>query len=415
MSVKNPDDLNKDDKFIDADSAYEASYDDIDSSEQVSDEWSDDDQSDIDDRASQDLPKKKKKKSNFFIILGVVLVAILGLIFIAGGGDAPVNQPVDETQAAVATNATDTNDIQPQEPPVIVEDTSISQSVPEQTGLLNDQNVVDKVEMTTQGLPTDTPSQIQPSIEPTPQLDSQVVVSEPNMGLPSDNSVKVEQNKTDIVNIVTPDIKSVSDFPTADTIKKSDSGQVESIPSPTEIEGSEESNVADLEAVSDADPKKLELAEKLSTAEKRITDLEKTLSEKEVELNNQKALTSPQDSSEEINSLKEKIEELESKLIVSSREGVAESSSKPSEDTIHITKDLSIVTSSKIATPEVKRAPVWALRSANSTKAVILDKLTGDIRTVVVGDVVQGLGRIQSISEQNSLWVVNGSKSKLSE
>lgn len=405
MSAKSPEDFNNNDSLVDANGSYEESYDDIDSSEQVSDEWEDDNLSDTEDEKTQDSPKKKKSKSFLFITLGVVFLAILGFIFLAGGGDESVNQQVvPEDPVSIPLEAANSNEIQQPEQPVILADTQVipeskPEPVVEQTGILDDQNEVNKVENSISENPMAEPSQVQSSVQALSEASS-----EQDIKVSNDNSAVTEQNGNDIVSVVTPDIKSVSDFPTIDSIKKAD---VDKDVMPTNIPDIKETSPVN---VAETGIDKPMFEEKLNIAEARIADLEKMLSDKEIELNEQKIALSIKTNNEEVETLKDKIIDLESKLANYSQSNIKKSdkideSIKPSVKQYE----------SSINTPSVKQKPIWILRSASSTKAVIYNQASGDLKTVAVGDIVEGLGRIQSISEQNSLWVIKASKSSLSE
>lgn len=415
MSVKNPENFNNDDNsLVDANGSYEESYDDIDSSEQVSDEWEDDNLSDTEDEKPQDSPKKKKSKSFLFIILGVVFLAIIGFVFLAGGENEPVNQQVvAEDPVSMSPDVANNNNIQQQEQPVIIADTQVipesnPEPVVEQTGILDDQEVVNKVENSISENPIAEPPQIQSSAQAPSEAPS-----EQDIKVSNDNSAVTQQNGNDIVSVVTPDIKSVSDFPTIDSIKKADS--VEGV-TPADIPDTKETSPVN---VAETGIDKPIFEEKLKTAEARIVDLEKMLSDKEIELNEQKIALSIKPDNEEVETLKAKITELENKLSNDSQstetKALTQSNIKKSDKVAESVNESATQNKSLINTHPVKQKPIWILRSANSTKAVIYNKVSGDLKTVVVGDTVEGLGRIQSISEQNSLWVIKASKSSLSE
>lgn len=57
----------------------------------------------------------------------------------------------------------------------------------------------------------------------------------------------------------------------------------------------------------------------------------------------------------------------------------------------------------------------WTLRSAQPGTAMISEKGTNDMRNIAVGDTIPGLGLIQYIGQQNGLWVVKGTKAKVSQ
>lgn len=97
--------------------------------------------------------------------------------------------------------------------------------------------------------------------------------------------------------------------------------------------------------------------------------------------------------------------------------------SKPSS-----TKTTSKTTSTKSAPkkyepayvpPPRERKPVasisWALRGASPGQAVLAQQGTNAVRTVNVGDTIDGLGRIQSVAVENGKWVVRGTSGTVSQ
>lgn len=67
----------------------------------------------------------------------------------------------------------------------------------------------------------------------------------------------------------------------------------------------------------------------------------------------------------------------------------------------------------KIAPSSPAETPRWVLRSAQSGRAVVSDRSTGDLRSVQVGDTLRGVGTIQSISSVAGRWVVQGSQGQV--
>lgn len=57
--------------------------------------------------------------------------------------------------------------------------------------------------------------------------------------------------------------------------------------------------------------------------------------------------------------------------------------------------------------------PQWELRSAQPGKAYVAIKNSNNVLVVETGDTLQGIGRIQSIAVENSLWVVRGTQGKI--
>ncbi len=67
----------------------------------------------------------------------------------------------------------------------------------------------------------------------------------------------------------------------------------------------------------------------------------------------------------------------------------------------------------KPATAAAATATQWELRSATPGQAVLGKKGGGDVRSVNVGDTIDGLGRISSIAVENGRWVVRGSQGQV--
>ncbi len=61
--------------------------------------------------------------------------------------------------------------------------------------------------------------------------------------------------------------------------------------------------------------------------------------------------------------------------------------------------------------PVIKR--VWIIRAAQPGRAVIYDKKSGEMKSVEVGNVVDQVGRIKSISKSSGKWVITGTISTI--
>lgn len=64
---------------------------------------------------------------------------------------------------------------------------------------------------------------------------------------------------------------------------------------------------------------------------------------------------------------------------------------------------------------KAKKAIRWILRSAQPGKATIAQAGSNDMRTVEIGQTVSGLGRIKTIQVENGLWVVRGTRGRVSQ
>ncbi|MCD8571659.1 MAG: hypothetical protein LRY76_09145 [Alphaproteobacteria bacterium] len=84
-------------------------------------------------------------------------------------------------------------------------------------------------------------------------------------------------------------------------------------------------------------------------------------------------------------------------------ENVPQMKSKPAE------------TAPKISTSSAADSPRWVLRSAQTGRAVVSDRSTGDLRSIQVGDSLRGVGTIQSISKVSGRWVVQGSQGRVQQ
>ena len=68
--------------------------------------------------------------------------------------------------------------------------------------------------------------------------------------------------------------------------------------------------------------------------------------------------------------------------------------------------------------PRTVRKPFkiqWVLRSAQPEKATVSRKNSNDLKTIQVGSSLSGVGRIQSISQVNGLWVVKGTNGQIKQ
>ncbi|HOO81485.1 MAG TPA: hypothetical protein PK513_03160 [Alphaproteobacteria bacterium] len=69
----------------------------------------------------------------------------------------------------------------------------------------------------------------------------------------------------------------------------------------------------------------------------------------------------------------------------------------------------------ELSPSETTKILEWVLKSAGPGRATLSPKDSSDMRQVEVGDVVPGLGRIQSISIEDNRWIVRGEKSSVSQ
>lgn len=126
----------------------------------------------------------------------------------------------------------------------------------------------------------------------------------------------------------------------------------------------------------------------------------------------------------EVSTLKDRVAELESQLArANDRAASSASSPKPITDSGEPTVAKKTVTRKVVHTndsvPKTVRsneAPVqWVLKGAQSGKALLSKAGQSDVTTVRVGDYIPGLGRILSITQGSSGWVVVGTASRVQE
>ena len=60
-------------------------------------------------------------------------------------------------------------------------------------------------------------------------------------------------------------------------------------------------------------------------------------------------------------------------------------------------------------------APIWEIRGIRPGRAVLYDKVSGDIEAVEPGSKIRGLGRIKEISKKHGRWVVLGDKGNVTQ
>lgn len=430
MSAKNIDDQNFDDQASDAvDSSFDESYEDdaTYSEDDSSGDWSEDgDDAGVTDEEAPAPQKKKSSTLTVIIILVVAIVGVLGFMVVKGGGaPAPEEQAQEQTpidadaestpapDAAVAPDATTPAAdaaATPEAAPVAAPDANAVPAQPQQ-GLMDNPDVLNQ------------PPVAAPSAQPTlttPQ--AAVDATAPVMDAPVDMAAAPDvpavvpdtaDTKTgaDVVDTISPNVKPVSDFPSVDSIKKPDADMAAE-PAPVVADAVSDTAQAD---------KVAEVQAQLNAAQGKIADLEKSLSDKQDELDAQKSkaaeIASDAPNDAEIDALKSKIADLEDKLAAKAEEKsvVVERTSMADEGDVATEPKPAkkVVVATAKAPKPVKN--LWVLKSASSSKAILSDKSTGDLKTVGVGDVVPALGRIISITNTNSSWVVKGTTGSVSE
>ncbi len=62
-----------------------------------------------------------------------------------------------------------------------------------------------------------------------------------------------------------------------------------------------------------------------------------------------------------------------------------------------------------------QKKPIWVIRGAQSGSAIIYDKISKEMKSVEVNDIVKGVGRIKSIKIIDGIWVIVGTKGKITQ
>lgn len=121
----------------------------------------------------------------------------------------------------------------------------------------------------------------------------------------------------------------------------------------------------------------------------------------------------------EIATLKTQIEALEGKLADAESTAVAEPVEKPApaavkkETPAPILKQTSTPKATKPAempAARIVQSTKWQLRSAQPGRAMLSPQGSNEMRSVAIGDTVDGLGRVTSINIENGTWIVRGTK-----
>lgn len=442
MSANNINDQDYEDQVAEDqdDAGYDESYDEADSfSGDEAEEWADgDDEVAEDGEEVAEQPPQKKKSSvlTVIIILVVAIVGVLGFMVVMGGNAPAPEQAAnagqvvidtDADQPAPANNTAPTNgDAQPQ--PTATNGTEPQQGILDNPASLNDAATNPNEQQAGSNGPV-----VTNDAPPAPVLGTDAAPAK------------------DVVAAISPTVKPVSDFPTVDSIKKpaGDKGAEPVTAAPvTPVEATQ--NAA--EAVKDvlpvpadapatmtapapvaavdtsaADSKLADIQGQLTEAQLKIADLQKDLNLKEAALQQEKAkaaqvaeTAASANNDAEVEDLKAKVAELEAKLAQKTSAKAVKSvpeRSVSSSDSVDVTTQTSPepVVKKPVAVKAKPAKQNWTLKSASSTKAILSDKTTGDLKTVHVGDTVVGLGRIVSISDSTSAWVVKGTLGSVSE
>jgi len=447
MSAQNIEDQDIENTSNDDGTTYDESYDDAQSyTDDSSDEWSDDTdlgEDGADEDQQEPAAKKKSNTMTIIITLVVAIIGVFGFMIFSGNKNVPVQVPVADN-APINTDP----DVAAQPNIASLKSEEEQKASADQDALGTRQPVaVNPAEekQPTQGL-MDNPAALEQQ-----QAKEQAAVISKDAVVPTDtNSITApidNAKPNEIVENIAPEVKPVSDFPTVDAIKKPEGEKLaeksseEPVTLDTAPQQSAQVETLQPTPVNIDDGKLKEVQSNLVSAQDKIAELEKALSDKDAELGkikqkveDQSSLTaSEEQSKQEVEDLKMKISDLEAKLAeksVQKSDGISKDPKKivvaeksnsninPADDVVDVKSNVSALkkrVSSPIKELKAIKRVSWALKSANSSKAVLSDKLTGDLKTVHVGDSIVGLGRITSISDASSVWVVKGTTGSVSE
>lgn len=436
MSKHNNDDPNTPDTPDTYDDQYATEFDDTyDESQDVTaddDTYTDDVASDEWAEESEDPPSpppKKKSKMTTVIIIAVAIIGVLGFMVMKGGNKQQTAQPGEMAAAPVSPpplpdaglntgteqSPTDAGlagliDAQPSDPQQQIEPPQPVEPQQAPQGLMDNPDILTEQ-------PAQLPVQTMTGIElpqptaPVPPAPQQDVMEQAPPAAPA--------ALTDAMSAVAPDVKPVSDFPTVDSIKKPQmplpSAEVDEEPVAPPV-ASEQSS----EQLAPSPAQSTDLQNRLDEATVQISNLKKDLSLKDEEIRKQKEqLNTP---NPELETLKQKIAELESRLSKQNEAVQVRESNQAELDEPKIVKPAAPPQKEKIKTSPVssgkkatEKKVVWTMKSAKPGRAVLADAKTGDLKTVSVGDTLSGVGKVTSIAEGPTGWVVQGTQGKISE
>jgi|GEM_PF-6759217 len=434
MSSENKDHENTESQLHEQDQDY-----DLADSGEVSDEWSDDLDQEIEDDSQQETnqPQKKKSKSTIFIILAVAIIGVFGFIFLKGGAntaqdnvvvsgsDIPSDTPIPPNDLGALQNSN--SELNPQ-------DTAIqNQPIPpisEPTkGLMDSPEIVNQVE---------SPAKVEAKQEVTDiaeAANADPVFSETSQQLKENidttqNPVEPIQNQ--VTTVITPDIKPISDFPTADAIKKTQTENI--LPSPvlpvtTNIDEPENLPMIEASTTQSDNSKVQDIQSKLDEAIIKITELEKKIEVQNIKLKDGEEeiiQKTKNESDSQISSLQSKVADLEAKIAAQSTKQEGNKVILPDEK-INKEDDLSQLNIIMKKDSSIKKSiiveknssenfrPKWVLKSAKNGSAMIANQTTGDLKSVNVGSIIEGIGKVKSISEIGNAWVILGTQGKIKE
>lgn len=432
----------------------EDQFDDLDGQD-ITDTIEDGDDDGWDDDAveqgEQEQQNRAKKKSNLvaYGLIGVIVVAGLGFgaMALMGGGSAP-----DQTGAApvasapeITPDATGLDVADSSNPAVVIPMETPPQPAPEtpaQTepstpaqGFLNNPAELEAQPGASAPAPADLGAlPTDPAAQPAePAAVASSADSVPSFAAPSSQDVATSEAPA-----VIGGLKPVSDFPSADQIKKAvpdtaaplaaPEGQPQAAAEPVQPEMAQVPASATAPDTSAADPvPAAPAAAPVNTAE--VTALQEKLDAalariKTLEADAQTVKANAQaDADAKVRELEAKIARLETGLAQKSQSAPAVAAGSDQAQPAAVLSSPATTQGSADAQPRRSAAASstvvrtsWELRSAQPGKAMIARKgQANDLRSVSVGDTVPGLGKIQAIEQGTSGWVVRGTLGRVTQ
>ncbi|MFK7838985.1 MAG: hypothetical protein AB8B83_01530 [Bdellovibrionales bacterium] len=152
--------------------------------------------------------------------------------------------------------------------------------------------------------------------------------------------------------------------------------------------------------------------EDVMALEKAIDDLKSENENLNQNLINNEAVISGLNS--EVESLKAMIEELK---LVASNQNKTDTTSEKLQKTDQVIEEKPAIAPKKAVSktkPSPRKAVKWVLKSAQPGKATISRQGSNDLKSVEIGSVVAGIGRVTDVSLINGAWVVKGTRGSIS-
>jgi hypothetical protein len=342
--------------------------------------------------ASEEAAPRVKEKSFFAknfnaIVIGVVLLGGAAFFLLRGGSDTatPTDAASLEGQSGMVELSDNANPPMPAPIDSATETTDLSLDIPQPEANIPSDTLTPMPEpeqLAEMPLPVDAPS---PSTE-----------EMQNLAAPAE-AAPVEPVASDISEMPTPEpsFEAPAEMPPV-AVAAMDSAVTDKI---SNLEQDLASLRSDLESkINDANQKADSTNQKLDALADSIESLQKKLDEAP-----QAAVASAVSTS----ITEEPPQQVESKPTPAPAKPAAKKKAKAAAPK-------KAKTSSATADNNVTGASSWDLRSAQPGRAIVSPKGSGEMKTVVVGDTLQGIGKILSINMENGTWVVRGTKGTVS-